>query len=810
MGDPPAATPRLGPGPPGDVPFLDGLRARMATHSTDLVPVACIAVAVLVANGPALLHLVTANPLYINAYLTVPPSGWLPGLPYIDPNAGYTTQALGHLAALDWLHGHVPWWNPFEGIGAPLAGEMQSGAFFPPTVVLALHQGMLVLQLLLELVTGWSTYALTRRLGVGRTLATAAGVAFGLCGTYAWLAHAPIRPVALLPLCLLGVEHALDAARHRRRGGWQLLAVALALSILAGFPETTLIDGVFVAWWSIFRVAGPDWRCWPRVALKLGGGLLTGLALSAPLLVAFADYLPHAETGALNGVFADVSLPTAGLTQLVLPYSLGPIFGFHASAGTDTISLIWGSVGGFLSVTVIAAGLVGLVGTRLRLLRIGLGSWVLVCLLRSFGFPPVVHLIAVVPGLRVTAFYRYAPPTWELAVVLLAALGLDDIARAATKGRMLAFGALVTAALAGWAAVTAWPLLTHAIGPTPAQTAHRHIYAAASLAAAVGLLALLTLGGIWAGRRDGSSGSERGPRIGRSERIRRRGRVLMAVAISVESVALLGFTYLSAPKPTVLQTGSVAWLQAHLGAYRFATLGPIQPDYGSYYRIAQANVIDLPLPKAWTRYIATSLDPNAPDRNFSGGNAVDPHGLTPAQALTKYLPNYESVGVRYVVEPADGLDLKGQPFPATDTPPWPAGPRKVYRDRFAEIWQLPVAAPVFSLKPAGSAGSCTVAGTGFDQATVHCPHPSVLVRRVQYFPGWTATGNGVSAKVAQDSGAPNGLFQQVTVPAGSTTLHFTYLPPHEELAGALFVVGLAALVVPPAVRRWRRRRSPTP
>src|SRR5664280_1995206 len=322
---------------------------------------------------------------------------------------------------------------------------------------------------MLEAATGWSTYFLIRRLGVGRTFSTAAGVAFGLCGTYAWLAHAPIRPVALLPLCLLGVERAVDAGRDGRPGGWHLLAVALALSILAGFPETTLIDGLFVAWWSGLRLAGPGRASWQRIVAKLGAGLATGVALAAPLLVAFAGYLPYADVGGHNGEFASVSLAPTGLAQLILPYSLGPIFGFHAPAGaTDTISLIWGSVGGFLSVTVIAAGLVGLLGTRLRLLRIGLGAWVLVCLLRSFGFPPVVHLIAVVPGLRVTAFYRYAPPTWELAVVLLAALGLDDIARAATRRRMLAFGALVTAALAGWAAVTAWPLLTRAIGPTPA------------------------------------------------------------------------------------------------------------------------------------------------------------------------------------------------------------------------------------------------------------------------------------------------------------------------------------------------------
>ncbi|MHB1710642.1 MAG: hypothetical protein ACYCV7_04465, partial [Acidimicrobiales bacterium] len=261
-------------------------------RSPDLVPIACIAAAVLAANLPAIVHLVTTNPLAFDAHLAPGASGLLPGLPSIDPDAGYTAQALGHLAAMDWLHGHIPWWNPFEGIGAPLAGEMQSGAFFPLTLLLALHQGLLLLQVTLEVVTGWATYFLVRRVGVGRTFSAAAGVAFGLCGTYAWFSYAPIRPIALLPLALLGVERSLSAAAERRRGGWRLLAAAIAFSILAGFPETTFIDGLFVVGWALMRIVGPGRACWRPLLAKVTLGGVVGVALSAPLVVAFITYLP--------------------------------------------------------------------------------------------------------------------------------------------------------------------------------------------------------------------------------------------------------------------------------------------------------------------------------------------------------------------------------------------------------------------------------------------------------------------------------------------------------------------------------------
>jgi hypothetical protein len=777
------------------------------------VPLATVLAAVLVANAPALLHLVTTNPLVLNAALTPTPSGWLPGLPYIDGNAGFTMQALGHLAALDWLHGHLPWWNPFEGVGAPLAGEMQSGAFFPLTLLLALHEGVLLVQLAVEVVAGWSAYFLVRRLGVGRSFATAAGVAFGLCGTFAWLAHAPIRPVALLPLCLIGVERAVEAARRHERGGWRLLGVALALSILAGFPETTFIDGLFVGWWAVLRLAGPGRAVWRPALARLAGGVAVGVALAAPLIAAFADYLPYAYIGAHNGGFAETSLPSVGLAQLVLPYSLGPIFGFFSPAGTaDPIANLWGSVGGFLSITVVAAGLVGLVGRRQRLLRLGLGGWIAVCLLRTFGFPPVVHLMAMIPGVRLTAFFRYADPSWELAAVILAALGLDDIARRLTPRRVLMACVGVTGLVAAWAARTAWPLLSDAFTPS-GQTVHRHLYPLGSLIGAVIALALLAVGGLFAGqpsRPDGDGGDQR------SARTRRRGRLLMAGVVSAESVLLLGATYLSAPPPTSLQTGSVSWLQSHLGTNRFVTLAPISPNYGSYFGIAEANINDLPVPKAWNSYIATHLDPNALPGVFSGGGRINPAGPTPAEELSRNLSSYESVGVRYVVENANGLDVQGQPFPAAARPPWPAGPRLVYRDGFAEIWELPVVSPVFSLAPVAMGSgpspgrlpaSCTVVGHGWDQATVHCSEPSELVRRVLFMPGWTATSARSSVTVTEDREGPAGLFQSVQVPAGTTTLRFTFLPPAEEWAAAAAL--LAALLVAGslAVGQTSRRRA---
>src|ERR1019366_7638917 len=99
-----------------------------------------------------------------------------------------------------------------------------------------------------------------------------------------------------------------------------------------------------------------------------------------------------------------------------------------------------------------------------------------------------------------TAFFRYADPSWELAAVVLAALGIDDIARRVTRRRVLIVSVATTGLIATWAALTAWPLLSHSFTPS-GQTEHRHDYPVGSLIGAGIALALLAVGGLIAGQR---------------------------------------------------------------------------------------------------------------------------------------------------------------------------------------------------------------------------------------------------------------------------------------------------------------------
>jgi hypothetical protein len=259
------------------------------------------------------------------------------GRPMIDPNVGYITQAMGHRSALDLLHGHLPWWNYFEGLGQPLAGEMQAASLFPLTLLFALSSGLLWFHICLEVIAGVSTYFLARRLSIPIVFATCAGMLFALNGTFAWLGNAVLNPVAFLPMLLLGIEMIYDGARTRSNKGWYVAAIALALSLYAGFPEVAYLDGLFCAGWAIVRFFSLPKDVRSLAAKRVGLAALVGGLLSLPGLIPFYDFLKVANVGSHNSAGQAIeSLPVHALPMFFDPYVYGTIF------SNPNVGTIWG------------------------------------------------------------------------------------------------------------------------------------------------------------------------------------------------------------------------------------------------------------------------------------------------------------------------------------------------------------------------------------------------------------------------------------------------------------------------------------
>ncbi|MHB1641204.1 MAG: YfhO family protein [Acidithiobacillus sp.] len=580
---------------------------------------------------PLVIFGLSTNPIWLNSGVVsgVHP-GILPGLPYIDGNVGVTTQALGHLAAEDWLHGVIPWWNPYSGIGLPLAGEMQPNAFFLPFVfLLLLHDGVLWLKIAMQIFAGLATFFLLRELKLGRLAAFMGAALYAVNGTFAWLPGpiAVINTIPFLPLLLYGIERA-----RREDDALSIVWIGLAIagSLLAGFPEAAYINGLLALAWALYRFF-LEQRRWQFAKQVVYGGIL-GLLTSAPLLVAFADYLPttHALT---SHAFGDVFLPVQALSNIFLPYIYGPIFYMQ---GNNIPSGIWGGIGGYAGVLVFLFAVMGAVsGKKERGLRWLLFCWIVIAWAKTFGFIPVVEVINHFPFMRDAAFFRYSPPSWEMALVILAAMSLNDIKQPGIRIKWAFYITIVFLCLAiylSWPWGKAW-LWTHS------QTLRMVVLLCVAAVWAIGGLLLILF--LW--------------HCIKSERRR----LALASVIIMDSAVLFMAPELSGVHPGKTHESAIAFLRSHIGLSRVYTLEPLVPNYGAYFGIASINYNYLPVASNWVDYISKHLFP--PINNTAGvyffgpGNGKD-SGIS---LLPKFSHNYEKVGVRYVIT------NKGQSLMAT-------------------------------------------------------------------------------------------------------------------------------------------------
>ncbi|MHB8244431.1 MAG: hypothetical protein ACYDGN_03605 [Acidimicrobiales bacterium] len=741
-----------------------------------------IAFGVLLANCPAILGITDVNPLVSYAGLTSSQgTQLLPGMSTIDLNVGATSQALGHRAALDWLHGHIPWWNPYEGVGTPLAAGMQAAAFFPPTLLLVWSGGQLTERLLLEFTAGLCTYLLLRRLGIRDLVACTAGVVFALDGTFAWFQHAAINPVALLPAALLGVE----IVRERTLGDWRtlLLPLALALSIAAGFPETAFFDDVLVVCWALWRVSSAStWRERGRLTGRyavLGGG---GVLMTAPLVLAFSAYLSEANVGA-HTQMAHVHLPIGNVLTFIDPYVIGPLKAF-VPFGSPRIENLFITNSGYVLVSGLVLAIAGLVLSRRETgVRLLLGGWILLISLRNFGFSPVLKVFAHVPYVSESAVFRSGVPSIELAVVLLAAFGIEAVlgwtsplSRAA-RWHLPAIAAVVACLLAGLAAGPSHEVIHIVLSLTGQSGDPRPYVYGAAIGTGIVLVTLAVGGAL-------------------------RGRLAVALLCGVFLLEAAGsFVYpeLAATRAARVDTRPVTWLRSHIGNRRFYSLdsdpgnklsygGPIAPNYGSYFGIQSVDYLDIPDPTLFVRYVHDHLDPGAGSEFFGTAFGRLPGQPSALVELGKHVTSFESIGVRYIVAGA-----------RIQVPDYVRGARLAYHDSLVGIWRLPKATAYYSTLQ----GSCRLRGLGPDKVVASCSGPARVQRAELALAGWSVLVNGRPASLEPSHG---GLFSAVNLPGGVSTVVWSYRPGHLATGEGLLLLGIGGLGAPFAARLIRRAR----
>lgn len=314
---------------------------------------------------------------------------------------------LDYIDRFDW-----PLWNPYVRMGQPFAATIQAQVFYPPRVLTVWFLGpvvsMTAMQVLhVVLAIAGVVWLLTPLLH--RWYAPwAAGVFFALSPMFSDLAmQQNVVDTAAWSGFLLG-------ALYRRE--WRSFAASLAMSLLAGSPETSL--------WQLFLCGVLAWRLRQFRVRALAAGLV-GFALAAPMLVPAAEFTRHSIRGA-DGVNSG----TWSMSWQQLVASFWPAFDLPSPE-------YWGDDQHFVANVFLGAAVVGLGcwgalrgPAAARALSWGGGALLLFSMGRHV---PLIRSLLLVPPF---SFFRYPAKAYvgvAFCAAVLAAFGIDAAARAARR-----------------------------------------------------------------------------------------------------------------------------------------------------------------------------------------------------------------------------------------------------------------------------------------------------------------------------------------------------------------------------------------
>jgi len=698
--------------------------------------------------------------------------------------------------------GHLPMWNPYGGLGVPLAFNWQTAPFSLPSIVgyaVPVRYAFTAAAMVSIVVAGSGAYVLGRVLKMGVVASAAVGTVFELSGPMAaWLGY-PFPSVMSWAGWILALG-LIILRGHQRARCIAALAVCVALSLYAGAPEGFTVLAVVVIVFFAFMLAtrtqwaggsGPILK--PALDLAVAGG--AGVALAAPfalpgIQLAGQSVRSLASTGEVLRWHTLVYLPFQAFDGLPIVVRGGPVFGYSGLYYTETAMYVGVSA-------LVLAGLAVWVLRRRREVQ-AFALVAAVCLVVVF-VGPMASLISKIPLLGNVNFIRALMPL-ALMVAVLAGYGIDRLVRAAKDrdaARWLGIGFGTAAA----GLVALWLFGRGHLAPDAASIrAHSFIWPAMETAAGLAATGFL----LWVARQ-----RARSPRSADHHQhsismqwILHWSRAAVAVGLLAVQTAFLvsaGALMVQSSSQWFPQTSGTRELAAEVGTARVGSgtltcgLG-IAPNVNGVYGVHELDVYDPIVPK---RYFSSWFHITGQYAGSQTYNSFCPAVRTVAVA--------REFGVGYVLE---GSGRRG-----------PVGSVHVGRVGNEELYRIPGTgeATVTPLQQGGFPPD-EVAGTPVAvhhpspsqwQLTTSSTEPAALRLHLTDSPGWHATIDGRPLAL----GTYAGMMLQARVPAGTHTIVLHYWPQAftagilVALASAVFLIGL---LIAAFLRKRHRSRTDTP
>lgn len=704
------------------------------------VPLLFFTLVALLSQIPVVAMGKSLSPSYYVAHLTGTGGG---ARPFIDSAAGYLQQSLNHYFASSLVLHHSLWWNPFVGLGAPLAQSLQPSAFYPVTLLAHLlhweSTGIDVANLINMVIAGYGTWLLAQRLRIPAMAALLSGAIFMLSGSFVWFGTLFSDTVAWLPWV---VYFALRLLQPELSDSRPLLGLAVAafLEAVGGFPDVPFLGVIFLLLPMLVTYTIAERTPLQRMFLVMEG-LGLGVLGSAFLLVPFVYDLKYNLVW--NGVkTASVFLPVHADLIWFIPFAFDRWFSPPLSIAN------WYTIGGYIGTlpAVLALGAAFAALRNRSWMFLVLAGIAVLAALQANGLG-VAPLVAHLPVLDLLPLSRLSIIVISLAVALLAGYGV---------GSGFAF--------IPWAGLAAF--LTFGLLIYKDHALFTSVLARASIFLALALVALLVVVSLlW----------KRQPQ-----------RLLLAAAglaiLELLTWSNVNLLHLPPRSPVWRAPAYISYLQRHASNYRVVSLaGRLRPGYGADFGLREIWDEAATMPKNFAQFIRTTMDPKAPLPAFIGFSA--------GSSLTTTIPLLEFLGVHYIIAPT------GYVVPPTLT--------AVYKDPAADtiVYALPgnsqllwwpsrvvagssmpsqgvqTTAEVPKTVPGGLRGRVNVRraqlGNGtVDLSTLNSTRRLVVIRD-NFYPGWSATVNGSPAPIVP----VDGIFQGIWVPAGQSQVIVHYSPP---------------------------------
>lgn len=711
-----------------------------------------------------------------------------------------------------WRDGVLPLWNPYQYAGHPLLACAIYGVLYPPNVLYWFVPTAIAIEMLSVAhlaVAGFSMYAYAATIGLGRAASFVAGATFMLSGFV--MSQATWFPPALaaavwLPLALLALERLF---RRADIPSALLLALAVALPFLGGWPQTWMYSMYVIAVYGIGRFVvaalSPEERrhLFQASALAFAAALVAACWMAPQLLPSLElQGLGPRRTGALSIL---QSMPSGPLAPHVLLASL-----LDATPGRAR----WGYVG-IGSLLLIPLSLVA-----------GRHRWRVAC----FGFLAVFSLLValslegpILELYRLIGGSRFRIPARVLfihavAASILVAVGFDFIARLAGAPPSAGASALSSARMRWLVPGSLAVLATVGVSLLPLPPLSRLHLVAALVLACGALLAP------WAVVR-------------RLFVVALAGALVVDLGVTLKNPFLHPFHGLRAFDA---QKKALDYIEERQGLDRTYIISHIDvPEFMSkqgslreIYSITDYEPLSLSRYDTFFRMLEPPKDRRPDQLTFTGTLHADP--------TWAHFHLLDLLSVRFVLLP--GAYLLQHKNLARLAPKWQ---RTLVTDEGGVVFEnsdfLPRAYVVQQAIVARSEEAALAALTSmkFDPRTsvilepeqgeevasaplapvvparilryepahvsveVDAPEGGWLVLTDTYYPGWQATVDGEPTEIVR----ANFLFRGVRLGAGTQKVEFTYRPRSFWLGAAAALLGLAVAALALAVEVWRRARA---